>query len=421
MRDYDVIVCGAGVGGLTVARALTRHGLRVLVVEKQRHSPLVYKGELLQPRSLEILAELGALDALQARGALPSWRLSCRTAAGEEISALDYRMLTGRWRHCLLHDYNSIKEAVADGLTAEVRYGVRVEEPLRDRTGRVRGVRLAGAEAAEVRAPLVIAADGRASRLRTQAGIEIRRRVYGHQLVGYDLADPGVGPDVTAHLTRDGLRLLFPLPGGRVRLYAQVPAGRLRRAELPEWTAWMAARVPALAPVAGELAAAVDTAQVLSAWRFNAPRWAVPGLALIGDAAHSVHPMAAQGMNAAIADAWTLAAELAAAGALTDEAVDAALARYEAIRRPRVDYVARLSHNLAMLFTDLGWRGRVVGRYMLRRNRAGHRLRSIVIYNMSGLGVRRFTLRDRFVQFGLLSDHDDALVPDHGKEPSHVR
>ncbi|GAA1267375.1 FAD-dependent monooxygenase [Sphaerisporangium rubeum] len=409
MPDYDVIVCGGGIGGLTLARALGRQGRRVLVLEKQRHVPQVHKGELLQPRSLHILGTLGALDGLRAAGALTAERLSCRTEKGEEIGALDYRGLDDPYRYCLVHTYAAIKGTVTAGLDAEVRYGARADELLRDGSGRVRGVAVvAGREREEVTAALVVACDGSGSRLRTQAGIEVRRTSYGHQLVGYDLADPGLGPDIAAHLTRDGLRLLFPMPAGRARLYAQVPAGGVRRPELAAWTDDMLRRVPALAEVAEPLRASAHDAQVVAAYRYNATRWVTPGFALTGDAAHCVHPMAGQGMNAAIADAWTLAENLTGAGELTQESVDAALGRYDAIRRPAIDYVSRLSHNLAMLFTDTSWRMRVVGRHMLRRNQDNHRLQTIITYNMSGLGVRRFTLRDRFVQFGLLHDREEA-------------
>jgi 2-polyprenyl-6-methoxyphenol hydroxylase-like FAD-dependent oxidoreductase len=432
MGGYDAVVCGAGVAGLTVARALGRQGRRVLLVDKQRAFPLVHKGELLQPRSLQIFDALGVLPELRRLEARRAHRLSCRTAAGAEIGALDYEVLPAPYNHCLVHYYNQIRAAFAAGPGdgVEVRLGMRADRLLRDRDGRVAGVRLVGnagtddagdarddldaRDALDVAAALTIAADGSGSRLRALAGIGVSRHKYGHDLVGFDLAEvTALDSDIAAHLTRDGLRLLFSMPGRRARLYAQLPAGafrRIGRAGLPSWTRWLLDTVPALAPVADQVADCAAV-QVLSAWRFTAPMWVLPGLALVGDAAHGVHPMAGQGMNAAIADGWTLAEQLAGLDKLTAADLDAALRRYDAVRRPELTYISRLSHSLARLFTDTTWPGQVLGRRVLHHNRNNARLQSIITYNMSGLGVRRFTMRDRLIQFGLLFDPRGRHLP----------
>jgi 2-polyprenyl-6-methoxyphenol hydroxylase-like FAD-dependent oxidoreductase len=198
------------------------------------------------------------------------------------------------------------------------------------------------------------------------------------------------------------------MPGGRLRLYVQTTPDEYRRvgrSGLPGWAAEVLAGVPGMRNLHDAMLAGLDTVQPLTAWRYLAPAWSRPGLALLGDAAHSVHPMAAQGMNAAIADADALAEAVA-----TGPDVDEALAEYGRAGARRLTYTARLSHSLARIATDTSWLAGAPARWLVRRGLANARLQQVLTYNMSGLGVRRFTRRDRLYLAGVLRDpHADRL------------
>ncbi|MCU7728470.1 FAD-dependent monooxygenase [Actinoplanes sp. KI2] len=407
--DYDVVICGAGVGGLTLATALGQRGHRVLVLEKQRRFRMMHKGELIQPRSLHVLDSLGLLGPLSAGGALPVAALAVLGHDGAPLVSLDYGMIPGPYRHGMVQSYREMLTTIADSLGGAVTLwtGARADGLLRDDAGRICGVRVQrGGEQDTVTAALTVAADGHASRLRDAAGLAVPAHRYGHQLVGFELADaPALGNRMNAYLTRDGLRALFALPGGRARLYVQVPAGAFRdvgRAGAPRWADDLLRGMPALEPVAEPLRQGLDTVQVLSAYRFVAPRWALPGLALLGDAAHCVHPMVGQGMNAAIRDAWTLGAWLPGAREFEPARVDAALAGYERQRRPDLQFTARLSHNLATLLTGTSRVGSALRPSLLRRNQTNDRLRRQITENVAGLTARRFTVRDWLSASGLI-------------------
>ncbi len=195
----DVIVAGAGAGGLATARALGALGLSVLVLDRQREPAPVAKGEILQPETVRILDSWGALDALLAAGARPVSRLAIRDPAGLPLLSLDYAGLPGRYRQILCADYANLQQALAKDLAAgvEIRRGVRVGGALRDGDGRVAGVLVTqdGADT-PIRAPLVVAADGMSSRLRKSAGVRMVRRDYPHRLLAFDIAGADVADEV---------------------------------------------------------------------------------------------------------------------------------------------------------------------------------------------------------------------------------
>jgi 2-polyprenyl-6-methoxyphenol hydroxylase-like FAD-dependent oxidoreductase len=268
----------------------------------------------------------------------------------------------------------------------------------------------------EVGAHLTVACDGYKSRLRDAAGIRIEAHKYDHQLVGFEIEDaPELDDRMSAYITPIGLRALFALPGKRARLYVQIPAGGLReigRTGLPEWIEHVVDELPALDPVADQLRKCLETVQVQSAARFVAPRWTLPGFALLGDAAHCVHPMVGQGMNAAIRDAWELGHALQAADPFDAVPVDAALLRYETTRRPALEFVSRMSHNLATLLTATSWPGRTLRPALLRRNQANIPLRRHITQNVAGLTAARLSPVQWISAAGLPIGRSHAGLPE---------
>lgn len=400
-ESADVVVCGAGVGGLAAAHALGSLGLRVVIAEKRPTVPRIPKGEVLQPGALRILDDWGISEVLEDRGAVRLSSLVAVEAKGR--MALDYAQLPEGSNWLLSADHESILTALADHLpdTVDLRRATPVQDVVRDDAGRIAGVALKGS--GEVRAPLVVAADGVSSRLRRAAGIEADRQDYPHRLVALEIPDvPDAAREVVAYTTSRGLRMRYPLPGDRVRLYVQIEPDEFRGVDhdaVLRWTDELIAELPDLAAFGDQLRTCVADRQTLPVSHFEASGLSAPGIALVGESAHSVHPMAAQGMNSAIYDAHALSGCLAA-----ESDVDTALREYESRRLPEINQIGTISHNAARMLTDLSWVGRTIGRRALRNTGANQRLSFTVMHNLSGLGLHPLSPFDRLCQLGLLPD-----------------
>jgi 2-polyprenyl-6-methoxyphenol hydroxylase-like FAD-dependent oxidoreductase len=150
-------------------------------------------------------------------------------------------------------------------------------------------------------------------------------------------------------------------------------------------------------------------------YRLRAQRLSVPGLALVGEAAHAVHPMAAQGVNSSLADAEAIADAIASGSAGQDAAgMDRALDAYQATRAPRLDHIATVSHNASRMITSVSGLPKMLGARMMRGTAANPRLLRITAGNLSGVSMQPLSLRDRFYQMGLLADRQAhaAAAPD---------
>ncbi|MGW7641709.1 FAD-dependent oxidoreductase [Streptomyces decoyicus] len=425
-HTYNVLVCGAGVAGLASARALSDLGLRVLVIDRQRTPQDTAKGEVLQPAALRVLRRWGAEHLLRERGAVQLGQLVVREADGSAAMTLDYGCLPVGDQQLLVHDYRAILTALTDSLgpRAEIRRGTLVREALRDDTGRVTGLRLdQQGHTWEVHAPLVVGADGVASRLRRAAGIGGRHTTYPHRLVALEFAVPSGRPEeFSAYRTLRGLRLVYPKPGNRTRVYLQADPHELRhldREQLVQWATRALAEVPPLRRMVPLVPAAVTGRQLFTVGNFVAERLVAPGMVLVGEAAYAVHPMAAQGMSSAITSAAALADQIARqlgdpapgssrarAAPLRAEAamVDEALTAYQADRVPVLALSAKTSANAARLVTNLSWPAWWVGHRALRHTAANPRLARAVTRNMAGVSPHPLSTLDRLRQLGLFPD-----------------
>jgi len=329
-EHVDAVVVGARCAGSGTAVALARAGRRVVVLDRVRFPADTISTHLLWPGGVAELQALGALERVRALGAPPLPR--ALAGAGRLVVRGDYTPVDGI-DHAMCVRRSGLDAALVETAReagAEVREGVGVEA-LVTVAGRVAGVRCA--DGSELRAPLVIGADGRRSTVARHVGAERPHRESASGRACFYAYWEDARPEwrAVAAQWREGAELgtAFPCDGGLALVLLQPPAARAGefRGDLAGCYERTVGSIPGLAErlegcrIATKVRAATGIASYFR-------RSAGPGWALAGDAGHFKDPVTAQGIRDALRYGRLLGE--AAAPALDDpRALDRALARWE--------------------------------------------------------------------------------------------
>jgi ubiquinone biosynthesis UbiH/UbiF/VisC/COQ6 family hydroxylase len=206
----------------------------------------------------------------------------------------------------------------------------------------------------ELAARLLIGADGAESRVRANAGIPVRASDYRQLGVVANFECERPHRDIAFQwFMRDGVLALLPLPGNRVSMVWSVAEERGRRLLAASKTA-LASEVEAASGGALGALKVVTPAAGFPLRLQRVTQFTRPRLALVGDAAHNVHPLAGQGVNLGFRDARELAGVLKDRGPQADCGDHALLRRYERARKEDVLAMQVATDGLQKLFNNEG-------------------------------------------------------------------
>jgi 2-polyprenyl-6-methoxyphenol hydroxylase-like FAD-dependent oxidoreductase len=326
-------VAGGGPAGMMLAYLLARAGVDVVVLEKHGDFLRDFRGDTIHPSTLQLMFELGLLDDFLKRPHQEAPQISGMIGDTELVVA-DFAHLPTRCQFIAFMpqwDFlNFLDEHGRRFPGFHVRMRAEVTE-LVEEGGHVVGVRAQTPEGpVEVRADLVVGADGRHSTVRQRSGLKIE--------------DLGAPMDVLwMRLSRRPGDRKFPLgrfDRGKIFImldrgdYWQcgyvIPKGgidEVRGRGLEAFRQGIAESAPWLHDRVGELAS-WDDVKLLTVVVDRLRRWHRPGLLCIGDAAHAMSPVGGVGINLAVQDA-VAAANLLAAPLRDGRATEADLRRVQ--------------------------------------------------------------------------------------------
>ncbi len=337
-NDLRILVVGAGIGGLGVARALAQRGIAVDVVEREPTWAQAGAGIYLPGNAVRALRSLGLESAVMERAAPIPRQLMC-DHRGRLLTQIDLAPLWGEVGACLaLHRADLHEILMSWGDAVPVRMGLPVQR-LRQQ-GETVTVEFGDGTTGDY--DLVVGADGVHSTVRELMFGPGAVRPVGHMAWRFITRCPAEVNTWTVFLGRAATFLAVPIGRGRVYCYCDGPAEVHSRGRADASPAYLA---ELLADFEGPVPALVDSLGPETAVHMGPIEevaldgWIRGSVLLIGDAAHATSPNMAEGAAMALEDGLVLAELLA-----SERRIPPALATFEARRGPRTQWVRAQTH-----------------------------------------------------------------------------
>lgn len=346
VEQADIVILGGGLNGAALVAALRHTPYSVVLVEPR---PPGKPGEgwdsriyAYSPGNVEWLQSLGAWNEPVRAQAVYQMRIHGDEGGRLTFDALDAGLSELAW----IAENNRLQWSLWQSWQDSPNVQV-ISVPTESVTWSEQGHSLHFADGSSLKARLLVAADGANSWLRQQAGIGFDLEDYEHigVVANFSTERPHRGA-AYQWFRPDGVLAYLPLPGNRISIVWSTPPNHaaelqaLSPAELAEKVA------EAGGHALGQLSN-ITPAAGFPLKRRRAKEWVRPGLVLLGDAAHTVHPLAGQGVNLGFRDSRLLAAMLASGG---DPGEVSRLTAYAARRREDVVSMQFTTGGLKKLF-----------------------------------------------------------------------
>ena len=312
MADTDIAVrcciAGGGPAGMMLGLLLARAGIDVLVLEKHADFLRDFRGDTIHPSTLEVIHELGLLDEFLK---LPHQEVRALKAQVGPLPLViaDFSHLPTRCKFIALMPQWDFLDFLVRQAARYPGFKLRMQTEaigLIEENGRIAGVRATGPDGElRIRADLVVGADGRASRVRAAAGLDVEDLGAPIDVLWFRLPRSPGDPEDTMGRFEVGHLFVMINRGDYWQCAYVIAKGTLdtlKARGIESFRAGVAALAPFARDRVGELRH-WDAIRLLTVRVDRLRRWHRPGLLCIGDAAHAMSPVGGVGINLAIQDA----------------------------------------------------------------------------------------------------------------------
>lgn len=349
--QVDIAIVGGGLAGLALAVALRQSRLSVALIEgraPQRPAGWDARVYAVSPTNVNFLRGIGVWPHMDATRLCPIEAMEVRgdSSGRLDFSAYDAGATELAWiaeaaaMQCEL--WESAKRQANLQLLCPARPEALALEPNR--------ARIALNDGREIEAGLVVAADGADSWTRLAAGIQVKFKHYGQQGVVANFACERPHRNTAFQWFRhDGILAYLPLPDNRISIVWSTPQDHAQSLLALSAAEFCAAVAGAGSSCLGNLELITPPA-AFNLRLMRAPISVAPRLALIGDAAHAIHPLSGHGINLGFGDAAVLADLLNSKPEHVDCGDLSLLRRYERARKEEVVALQTVTDGLQRLF-----------------------------------------------------------------------
>jgi 2-polyprenyl-6-methoxyphenol hydroxylase-like FAD-dependent oxidoreductase len=310
-------IAGGGPAGMMLGLLLARAGVQVLVLEKHADFLRDFRGDTIHPSTLEVMHELGLLDELLKLPHQKAPQLD-GSFGGLALTLADFSHLPVRCPYIALMPQWDFLDFLAEHASLHPGFELRMQAEVTDLLKE--GDRVVGLVATtpegplEVRARLVVGADGRHSVIRARAGLPVNDLGAPMDVLWFGLSRHPTDPEASMGRFEVGRIFITLNRGDYWQCGFVIPKGsadQIREKGLPAFRAGVARLAPFAADRVDELQD-WNAIKLLTVKVDRLTRWHRPGLLCIGDAAHAMSPVGGVGINLAIQDAVAAANLLAA-------------------------------------------------------------------------------------------------------------
>lgn len=343
----QVVIVGAGPTGATLALLLAQHNIRVTLIEASRNFHRVFRGEGLMPSGLEALDQMGLSSIIDRipHQPLKGWEVIIEKRSLFRVA----EPLEAGSKACTLVSQPAFLSEVIRAAQQFSTFEFLPDTSVQDLVwseNRVIGIKLNNGSVLE--SDLVIGADGRNSIVRKRADLTLETQSQPFNILWFKLASSSQFETNNIFYMiaeKDSAFSIFHSAEGNLHVgWAVLEDDRPDGQEVDWIDRFAAASPPWLADYFRQNADTLERPILLSVVVGRCPQWYKPGLLLLGDAAHPLSPIRAQGINMALRDVVVAANHLIPLlkEASTPQALDEAIAAIQAEREPDIIGIQRL-------------------------------------------------------------------------------